>query len=164
MRIQTSLFDRPMTVQETSLEVYRRKVQPVLGAMQYQVLQEFTHAPRSNFTNLELAQRLGWRINRVTPRTNELRKKGLLEEACTRRCAITGNRAKAWQLVHHQEVSLVKLMGLDQYLMQLEITDTWAQLNRRLPYPDWQFITQRLERYGYIDQGNGRWRREVPSI
>jgi Transglycosylase SLT domain len=53
---------------------------------------------RERFTNLELARFLEWEINTVTPRVNELVKKGVLEEHCKRECEISGRTATCWQI------------------------------------------------------------------
>lgn len=47
-------------------------------------------------TNSELAQKLDWPINTVTPRTNELVKKGILAEYERRHCSVTGRMAIVW--------------------------------------------------------------------
>lgn len=47
---------------------------------------------------MELAQKLGWSINRVTPRVLELRQLEVLEEANRRKCQVTGNNAYSWRL------------------------------------------------------------------
>lgn len=82
-------------VQETSLEAFS-KVQPKLAQRQMQILHFFdSHADR-NWTNMEVAEGLGWSINRVTPRVLELREKGVLVLACKRACRVTGCWAMAW--------------------------------------------------------------------
>jgi hypothetical protein len=48
-------------------------------------------------TNAELGYRMGWPINRVTPRVNELRKIGLVLDIGRRTCKITANAAHAWK-------------------------------------------------------------------
>lgn len=100
-----------MTVTETSLTAYRTLVQPKLTEKQRAVLSVFEMFPHTNFTNAEIARELGWTINRVTPRTGELRKwrtdrKGnkyppLLEEKEKRLCTavISPIRVSAWALV-----------------------------------------------------------------
>ena len=51
-------------------------------------------------TNAEIAARLGWPINRVTPRMGELRTQGLVLEAGKRTCKVTGGTAHAWRAKH----------------------------------------------------------------
>jgi len=50
-----------------------------------------------NATNAEVAQHLGWEINRVTPRVLELRKLGKIIDTGRRTCKVTGNTAHAWR-------------------------------------------------------------------
>lgn len=83
-------------VQSTSLFTYRNEVLPTLGARQKSVMDEL--AKCENMTNGELAVALGWQINRVTPRTNELVKAGRVVEACRRSCRVTGRRCIAWRI------------------------------------------------------------------
>lgn len=48
-------------------------------------------------TNLQIAQHLGWSINSVTPRTNELVKRGLVESAFKGCDPITGRKVNFWK-------------------------------------------------------------------
>jgi len=83
-------------IQDTSLLAYQ-KVQ--VNKRQQQILNFFKRYPKHyNWTNMEIANRLNWSINRVTPRVGELRKKGLLVTALKRSCTVTGNTAYAWRL------------------------------------------------------------------
>ena len=73
--MQTDLFNHKPQV--TSLLAYR-DIQPELGQKQMQVfslLQE-----HRALCNQQIAKLLGWEINRVTPRVQELREQGLVEE------------------------------------------------------------------------------------
>lgn len=88
--------------QQTSLLAYQ-SVEPTLGERQRQILRLFElHAGASDWasglTNAEISAEIHWEINRVTPRTNELRKLGLLELATQRKDRITGSTANAWRL------------------------------------------------------------------
>ena len=47
-------------------------------------------------TSSEIANRLGWSINRVTPRVLELRKMGIVEDNGVRCCRMTGFMAHEW--------------------------------------------------------------------
>jgi len=85
-------------VEETSLEAYFNIVEPLLSEKQVEVLRVFKMHTDRSFTNMELADMLGWSINRVTPRTNELRKIGALKTVGKRFCRITGNTAFALEL------------------------------------------------------------------
>jgi hypothetical protein len=84
------------SVQQTSLFTYRNEVLPTLSERQQAVLAELRQ--RENMTNSELAVALGWQINRVTPRTNELVKAGQVVEACRRYCRVTGRTCIAWKI------------------------------------------------------------------
>ena len=81
--------------QQTSLFAYK-SVLPKLGEKQREVLSVFEDNPYHDYTNMELAEHLGWGINRVTPRVKELRSHGYLEEKEKRLCEITGFRVIAW--------------------------------------------------------------------
>lgn len=92
-------------VQDTSLEAYYRVVLPSLGERHAQVLKVFTDNSTMDFTNMELAEELGWSINRVTPRVYELRGQGhnnklkwnpVLTLSRRRLCGITDRKAMAW--------------------------------------------------------------------
>lgn len=83
-------------IQPTSLAAYAAEVRPTLGERQARVLEAFKRHP--DLTNNELASVLGWQINRITPRTNELVKRGLVEEAGKRACRVTGRTAIAWRV------------------------------------------------------------------
>jgi len=94
-------------VRDTSLEAYFGEVVPKLSQMQAEVLTVFYDNPVLDFTNMEVAEELGWSINRVTPRTYELRGKGKnnplkhnppLIGSRKRPCRVTGRTAWAWSL------------------------------------------------------------------
>jgi hypothetical protein len=70
-----------------------------LGAKQKEVLDALSFFPDA--TNAELAQHLGWPVNRITPRTLELRtlKMPLVVDAGIRKCRVTGSNAHAWKSV-----------------------------------------------------------------
>lgn len=94
-------------MQDTSLAVYYRKVVPNISDKQYEVLKIFSQNPGMDFTNMELARELGWSINRVTGRTQELRGEGkytkhrdnpVLEWNRKRPCHVTKNDSKTMQL------------------------------------------------------------------
>ena len=46
---------------------------------------------------MEIAEILGWSINRITGRVFELREKGFLKEESKRFCSITGSLAISWK-------------------------------------------------------------------
>jgi len=94
-------------IRATSLEAYFGEVVPNLSKMQTEVLMVFYDNPTLDFTNMELAEELGFSINRVTPRTYELRGEGknnplkhnpVLIESRQRPCRVTGRTAWAWSL------------------------------------------------------------------
>jgi len=87
-------------MQETSLEAYE-EVKPTLGPRQIAVLSVLENAPP--LTNTEIAQRLGWSINRVTPRVFELREKDMVRECGRRPCRITGRNAIQWRTTTRKE-------------------------------------------------------------
>jgi DNA-binding MarR family transcriptional regulator len=48
-------------------------------------------------TNAEIAAKLNWPINRVTPRIKELRDKNKVIFVINRNCFITGSKASVWR-------------------------------------------------------------------
>jgi len=62
-------------IQQTSLDAWN-EVRETLGERQSEVLQVFKDNPDHSFTDQELCTRLGWTINRVTPRRLELQRAG----------------------------------------------------------------------------------------
>lgn len=82
-----------LSYQETSRSAYRETLS-IISERQRQVLDELEKGPA---TNLELAHRLGWEINRVTPRILELRTRGVVKERERRACQVTGRRAIVWE-------------------------------------------------------------------
>jgi hypothetical protein len=83
-------------IQDTSLENYLKTVYPNLGHRQAVVLHHLRNASVA-LTNAEIAAALSRPINEITPRTNELRKMGLVIDAGRRTCRITGNTAHQWK-------------------------------------------------------------------
>ena len=81
-------------IQDTSLWAYERASKD-LGKKQKEVLDALRYFPDA--TNAEIGARLGWPINRVTPRMNELRKQELVLQGGKRPCKITGSTAYAWR-------------------------------------------------------------------
>lgn len=84
-------------VTDTSREAFDL-IKHLLSDKQIEVLKVFKRHRDRSFTNMELADMLGWSINRVTPRTNELRKMGVLMTVGKRACKITGQTAYAMEL------------------------------------------------------------------
>ena len=54
-------------------------------------------------TNSMIAQELGWTINRVTPRTNELKKMELIKVSHSSWCPVTKGKAHYLTLTKYQE-------------------------------------------------------------
>jgi DNA-binding MarR family transcriptional regulator len=77
-------------MQMTSIEAFHSLKN--LGAKQQAVLDELTNP----MTNRQLARRLGWEINRVTPRVNELVALGFVTEHGTTIDQDTNKRAILW--------------------------------------------------------------------
>jgi hypothetical protein len=84
-------------IQDTSLWAYNLATQN-LGKKQKEVLDALRFFPDA--TNAELAARLNWPVNRITPRCLELRKMGLILDAGKRTCRVTGSTAHAWRAKH----------------------------------------------------------------
>lgn len=83
-------------VQQTSIYTFINEVKPTLGERQrivYEVLKT-----GDNFTNQEVADHLGFQINTVTPRMNELVKMGVVQLSEKRKCKKTGRLCCAWGL------------------------------------------------------------------
>jgi len=91
-------MDSTMNMQDTSLDAYYTKVLPFLNNKQRAIMIFFLNHKNCNFTNAELSDKIGWSINRITPRVLELRNLGKLELACRRICTVTQNGACAWEL------------------------------------------------------------------
>ena len=84
------------SVRDTSLMAYF-EVEPELVGRQahvFSVLEE-----RGPLSNSELAEVLGWGINRVTPRIFELRRLGRVVMETQRSCRVTGRMVYVWRAV-----------------------------------------------------------------
>lgn len=80
-------------IQDTSRLAFS-DIKPELGERQQKVLEVVhLHGP---MTNSEIAEKLDWSINTVTPRTNELVKRRKLVQFEKRYCSITGRLAIVW--------------------------------------------------------------------
>jgi len=82
-------------IQQTSREAYK-KLQVSLAANQWEVLNAFSGCGPS--CNREIAEKLGWTINKVTGRTRELVKKGCLKEAFKDTDLVTARTVIYWTL------------------------------------------------------------------
>jgi DNA-binding MarR family transcriptional regulator len=83
--------------QDTSLWAYNLATQN-LAKKQKEVLDTLRYFPDA--TNAEIAARMNWPVNRITPRILELRKMDLVQDAAKRTCKITGSTAHAWKAKH----------------------------------------------------------------
>jgi len=84
-------------MQDTSLKAYQ-EIKPKLNEKQELVYRVLVKAEKS-LTNSELACAIGWSINRVTGRMNELvNEKKLVVQDKKRMCSITGRTAIAWKI------------------------------------------------------------------
>jgi len=81
-------------IRETSREAYKN-IKPKINKLQREVFDALQM--KAQATNAELAEHLGWSINRITPRIFELRTLGLVVPVIKRRCFATGNNAYVWR-------------------------------------------------------------------
>lgn len=81
---------------ETSFPAYEEVLSENLGKKQQAVMDVIVDS-RIGLTNKEIAEKLGWPINTVTPRTNELVKMGWVEADGKRQ--INGRMAIVWNEV-----------------------------------------------------------------
>lgn len=90
-------------VSETSLMAYN-SILPELGERQLSVYK--TIKKLEFCTNAMVSKYLSLPINCVTPRCNELRKKGLVNRSHVSRCPVTKNTAQYWKIndLNKQEV------------------------------------------------------------
>ena len=84
-------------VRDTSLKAYL-EIYHQLGEKQQKLLTAFYENPARDFSDRELAEYLHWQINTVTPRRNELVKKGILTESRKKQCRYTGRTVWAWKI------------------------------------------------------------------
>lgn len=81
-------------IQQTSIESYHslnlgERQSYIYGAIKWM----------GNPTNLEISHRTKIPINQVTPRTNELVKKGLVISFEKRKCMVSGRMAISWRII-----------------------------------------------------------------
>jgi len=74
-----------------------RNIQPHLGNTQRQVLEAIRLLGKCH--NRQIAQFLGWEINRVTGRVRELNDKGRIREAGTMKAFDTNRTVTLWAVV-----------------------------------------------------------------
>lgn len=106
----------PTRVQQPSLFSYHREIIPNRSERQAQVLAALAGR---ELTNSELAEALGWGINRVTPRMVELREAGrvvcrnarcpnprhlnamtdVVHDDCKRVCGVTRRNVFGWRII-----------------------------------------------------------------
>lgn len=92
-------------MQTTSLTTYHSEIVPTLSDRHQRVMDALRYI--GYFTNKELAEFLEWEINSVTPRVNELVKRGLIERKSSRPCKYTGRTAIEWGIAHHKNIDLI---------------------------------------------------------
>ena len=87
-----------MNVNQTSLQAYYNEIIPIRGLRQLEVLKALETLV--NASNMMIAAHLGWSINRVTPRINELRKANppLVIESGVYQCKITNRKVNYWKI------------------------------------------------------------------
>lgn len=109
-------------ITQTSKQAYFNEVLPTLGDRQIKV---FNILKNSNcpLTNNEIAYKLGWSINRVTPRVFELRGRGLVESAGFKHCPITGRSAIAWRIKQVVQEAKVVPVFKPQFLEKQKQTE-----------------------------------------
>ncbi len=83
-------------IQDSSREAYE-SILPELNDRQATILALLERS--QPMTNSEIAQVVGWSINRVTPRVLELRTKGKVADFGVRVCRVTGRSAHQWSAV-----------------------------------------------------------------
>jgi hypothetical protein len=86
-------------IQDTSLEIFLKKIYPNLNARQRVVLHYLRNVGAAR-TNEEIRTALNVPINHITGRVKELRDLGLVIDAGRRRCEITGNNVHVWAAKH----------------------------------------------------------------
>jgi len=90
------------SLRDTSYQAYRNDVLPSIGEHQQKVLEIIRQ--EDYLSDKEIAQRLGWTINSVTGRRNELEQKGLIFDAGTKQDERTGRRVHIWTAVKKQQI------------------------------------------------------------
>ena len=77
-------------ISETSLIAFKKieKDLPNCRLAVYNTIKKLQYC-----TNSMISESLGWTINRITPRTNELRKMGLIKISHTSWCPVTNSKA-----------------------------------------------------------------------
>ena len=95
---QRKKVTKNMSVNQTSLEAYYNEIIPIRGLRQLEVLKALETLV--NASNMMIAAHLGWSINRVTPRINELRKANppLVIESGVYQCKITNRKVNYWKI------------------------------------------------------------------
>ena len=93
-----------MGVRATSRKAYFTEVHPKLGDKQQKVLVALQMSRRP-VNNQEIAEHLGWPINSVTPRVQELRELGKVEEAFRDIYPKTNRRVIYWRPIRKEKVA-----------------------------------------------------------
>lgn len=82
-------------IQQTSIRAFR-EISEEINDRQAKVYNTIALMPKIN--NTEIAKYLKKPINTITPRVHELRKKGLIKQAGTKKCPITNKTTMAWEI------------------------------------------------------------------
>ena len=98
---ETQINGKLKMVTETSILAYVEVLQN-LGARQLLVLKAIDKLSSCN--NLMISKYLNLPINSVTPRVNELRKKGLIVKDTIRKCPYTKRMTQFWRFNKKQEI------------------------------------------------------------
>ena len=85
-----------MNYQQTSLDAFKEINKPLSLGKKQEVVHKIIHMMQP-CTNLMISRSLGWAINSVTPRVQELRKRGLVEESHRARDEMTGRTSIFWK-------------------------------------------------------------------
>ena len=86
-------------MKNTSLNAYE-SIKPDLGKKQQDVLEVIENHP--NLCNYEIAEKLGWPINRVTPRCKELREFGFVVDNGKKTCPSTNRESHMWVITENE--------------------------------------------------------------
>lgn len=94
-------------MQSTSLQAYKTDILPTLSTRKQAVLKAMEY--RENWTIAELTNYLGWPVNSLTGRLDDLEKEGAIEviggrhyDPVKRICKATGRMAMQWRIKKDQ--------------------------------------------------------------
>lgn len=99
-------------IQQTSLEAYQ-DIQGKIPKSRLVILNMLKSLGSAN--NMILSKKLGWSINRITPRILELRNAGIVEKDCLRQCPITKRITWFWRVSSGNEGHLISIKQSKNY-------------------------------------------------